>query len=129
VHLGEEQRILVEQAAQCGGGGKLLVDDPAADFVGERGVAEDVFVGGEDAGFLVPNLLLHLMLQRAKLGCRFVAGSLVIGQLGSDFGLFQALRLGIDEDLVDAVRGADGHSRGYRDALAHDGANVPVWGL
>ena len=91
VGAGKEDRVLVEQAVQGGLGSEAVVDDPAADLVGEGGIAKDRLVDAKDGSFFVPNLLLYLALQRAQLRRRLVAGGFVIGQFGGDFVVFQPL--------------------------------------
>ena len=81
----------------------------------------------KNAGFLVPNLLLHLMLERTKLRRRLVAGGLKIGQLGRNFVVFQAFGVGIHEDLVNAECSSDSHAGRNGDSLAHKRQNVPLW--
>ena len=41
-------------------GGEPVVDDPAANFVGEGGVAQDRFMDGKDGRFVVPTWLATL---------------------------------------------------------------------
>ena len=49
VGAGKQDRVFVEQAGQAGLGREPVVDDPAADLVGEGAVAKDRLVDAEDA--------------------------------------------------------------------------------
>src|SRR5262249_42718784 len=126
VRAGEEDRVFVEQASQRGLRSEAVVRDPAADLAGEGGIAEDRLVYTEDGGFVVPNLLLYLMLQRTKLRGRLVTGGLETGKLGRNFVVLQTFGVGIHENLVNAERGSDSHAGRYRNSLAHKRQNVPL---
>ena len=66
-----------------------------------------------------PTCCSTFCLQRAQLGRRFVAGGFVLRQLGRDLVVFQALRIGIDENLVDAIGRADRHARRDGNSFTH----------
>src|SRR5690606_38051327 len=99
--------------------GKAVVDDPAADAIGEGGVAEDRLVNREDRGRLTTYLSLDLLLQCLELAADPVASGLVPSELGCDFTVLQPLGIRIDVDLVNAISRPDRHTRGYCDAFAH----------
>jgi hypothetical protein len=120
--------VKVKSSSQTGLGGEPIVNDPAADFAGEGRIAQDRFVNAEDGRFVVPNLLLDFILQRAQLRGRFIAGGLEAGQLGGDFVVFQALGVGVHEDLVNAKRGSDGHARRDGNSFAHRRAKCTTTG-
>ena len=88
-------------------GGEAFVDDPAPYFVGEGGVAKNLFVNGENGGFVVANLAGDFVLEGAQFGLRFVTSGFVVGELGGDFVVFEAFGIRIDENLVDTVRNPD----------------------
>ena len=127
VGAGKECRVFVEQAGKPGLSGEPIVARSNLEPCGERSVAQDRLVDAEDGGFVVPDLLLHLVLQRAQLRGRLVAGGFKAGQLGGDFVVFQALGVGIHEDLVDAVGGPDRDARRNGNSLAHRRAAMYHW--
>ena len=61
----------------------------------------------------------HLVVQRVQVGGGLVAGLFEPLQFRQHVVLGQPTSGRIHEDLVDAVRSADGHSRRNADTLAH----------
>ena len=117
--LAKQLRVLLEQAVQRGLSRLPLVDDPAANLGRERRIAQDRLVDVKDGGLFRPDLAGHFLIQGVQVGRGPFAGLVVAGQFGQRLALFQPLRLGIDENLVDAVRRANSDARRDADPFSH----------
>ena len=73
----------------------------------------------EDSRGVVANLAGDLDRHGAQLIPGLFARFLEQGEFRRDVGFLQTLGVRIDEDLVDAVSRADGHSRRYGDSFTH----------
>ena len=78
-------------------------------------------MAGEDGGFVRADLAGDFLLERTEIVGRFCAGAFVAGQFRLNLARFEALGVWIDENLVDAIRRADGDARRNGNATAHDG--------
>ena len=117
--LFEQLRVFVQHLVQRVGGALMPIDDPGADFFGERRIAKDGFVGRKDGGFLRADLRGDFGVQRVEIGGGGVARAFEMGQLRHHFFGFQLAGGWIDEDFVDAISGAHDDARRYANALAH----------
>ncbi len=66
---------------------------------------------GKDRGFFVADLGVDLSFQSAQIRTGFVSSRFVICQFGGDFGVFEALRVRIHENLVNHVSRTNRDSR------------------
>ena len=123
----EQLRVVLHQSMQCSGRGQPLVNDPAAYFFGEVGIAQNRFVHGEDRRFRSTNLIGHLGLQRSQVAGCLVPCGLVSRQLRTNLMLLNALPIRIHKDLVNAVRRTDRDPRRNRNAFSHVRKNSPRW--
>ena len=117
----EQGGVFLQHLIQGVRGALMLIDDPGANFLGERRIAEDRLVCLENRRFGRANLRGDFRVERPEIGGRRIARALVMGQLRHHFLGFQLPRGWIHEDFVDAVGGAHDDARRYSDSFAHCG--------
>ncbi len=63
-------------------------------------------MNGKDRGFFAADLGFNFALQCAKIRTGFIASGLVVGQFGGNLGVFEALRIWINENFVNHIGSA-----------------------
>ena len=106
---GEQGRIFLQHAVERVGGRLMAIDDPMADFFVEGRIAEDRLVGLKDRGLGFADLRGDLLVKRAEIVGRRIAGLLVAGQLGKHLVGGKSTGLRIHEYLVNAIGRSHGH--------------------
>ena len=104
-------RVIVQHIVQRFRGRLVFVDNPPANFPGEGRVVQNGLVGQKNGPLLGSHLARHFSVQCPQIGRRGVAGFFVPGQFRQHFGIGQPARVGVHENLVNAVGRSHGHPR------------------
>jgi hypothetical protein len=107
---GERLGALPQQSLQGSLSRQAFFDDPAADAVRERRIAEHSAVRSENRGLLAADLVIDFLLQRQQVLRGPLPGRFVLSQLGGNLVILEPLAIRLQKDLVDAIGSSDRHA-------------------